>query len=64
MLCFIYGMVQSKRSLLKRIWILTRVTEMLKINNNAIVNKLMLFSCLKHSYLKTKKTHLIFWAQI
>lgn len=35
--------------------ILTRVTETLKINSNAIVNKLMLFSCLKHSYLVKKK---------
>lgn len=34
---------------------LTTVTETLKINNNAMGNKLMVFSCLKHSYLEKEK---------
>lgn len=55
--------VQLQSKLVMKTCILTTVTETLKINNNAIGNKLTLFSCLKHSYLK-KKLIFIFYNEL
>lgn len=42
------------KQLLKYLQALTNVTKTLKIINNTIGNTLMLFSCLKHSYLNKR----------